>query len=44
MWQLYVAIFISCVDDRQVFVFKLRQAMLDGQNLGTLGTGFYRWR
>ena len=32
------------VDDRQIFVFKLRQAMLDGQNLGTLGTGFYRCR
>ena len=26
----------------QIVVFKLHQTMLDGQNLGTLGTGFYR--
>ena len=37
IWQFLFA----CVDDRQIFVFKLRQAMLDGQNLGTLETGFY---
>ena len=40
IWQFLFA----RVDDRQIFVFKLRQAMLDGQNLGTLGTGFYRCR
>ena len=37
IWQFLFA----RVDDRQIFVFKLRQAMLDGQNLGT---GFYRCR
>ena len=40
IWQFLFA----RVDDRQILVFKLRQAMLDGQNLGTLGTGFYRCR
>ena len=40
IWQFLFA----RVDDRQIFVFKLRQAMLDGQNLGTLGTGFNRCR
>ena len=36
MWQLYMAILFARVDDRQIFVFKSRQAMLDGQNLVTL--------
>ena len=40
IWQILFA----RVDDRQIFVFKSRQAMLDGQNLGTLGPGFYRCR
>ena len=40
IWQFLFA----RVDDRQIFVFKLRQAMPDGQNLGTLGTGFCRCR
>ena len=42
IWQFLFA----RVDDRQIFVIKLPQAMLDGQNIGTLGTGFYtcRWK
>ena len=42
MATVYGNFLFARVDYRQIFDFKLRQAMLDGQNLGTLGTGFYR--